>query len=105
MLSDGAPLARQVFVDRTSQARMCNVVHAVRWGGHVAPEQLVRALGTSFDLPEVAGDRKVDGLIVARLEVQERVILDGAPIPAEENAAAEEVQRPCDILAAPSCHY
>ncbi len=55
-----------------------------RMGGYrpVAARKLMLALRTGFDNAELAIDRKVDGLMVADLEMQEGVILDAAPIAA-----------------------
>src|SRR5690606_22813403 len=41
-----------------------------------------------------------DGLMVADLEMQERMILDATPVPAEKRIAADEIDRPRDIAAA-----
>ncbi len=57
-----------------------------RMGGHrqVAAGELVLALGAGLDALELAIDGELDGLVVAELEMQERVVLDGAPVAAEQ---------------------
>ena len=36
-------------------------------------------------------DRVVDRLVIAELEMQERVMLDGAPVAAEQSVRADEI--------------
>ena len=48
----------------------------------VAARQLVLALRAGLDPREPVRDRVVDGLVVAELEMQERVVLDRAPVAA-----------------------
>src|SRR5262249_14289308 len=50
-------------------------------------------------------DRVFDGLVVAQLEMQARVVLDGAPVAAVEAVAADHVQRAGDrFFATPRDH-
>src|SRR4051794_13552141 len=44
-------------------------------------------------------DGVLDGLIVTQLEMQERMMLDGAPMPSIERVGADEVQGACDPAA------
>src|SRR3954470_4406681 len=62
----------EIVAHRAAQRRIGDVVR--RMGGlrQVAARQLVLALGAGLDHPEAARDRKVDGLVVADLEMQER---------------------------------
>ena len=64
-----------------------------RIGGlrQVAARELVLALGAGLDARELVRDRVLDGLIVAELEMQERVMLDRAPVAAVERVAADEI--------------
>ena len=48
----------------------------------VAARELVLALCAGLDAREPVGDRIIDGLVVADLEMQERVMLDCAPVAA-----------------------
>ena len=57
----------------------------------IAARQLVLALGAGLDARELVGDRVVDGLIVAQLEMQERMVLDGAPVAAIDRVGADEI--------------
>ena len=77
-------LADQIVRDRPAQPRIGDVVG--RMGGHrqVAAGELVLALGAGLDPLELPGDGEIDGLVVAELEMQERVVLDGPPMAAEQ---------------------
>ena len=55
------------------------------------------ALGTGLDAAQTVTKGKVDGLIIAQLEVQARVMLDTAPVAPEERVAPDEVERPGNI--------
>ena len=68
-------------------------------GRHVAARDLVLALGACFNPRYFVGDRIIDGLVVAELEVQERMMLDRAPVAAEQGMRAEKVDGPCDPAA------
>ena len=52
-----------------------------RIGGdrQIAARELVLALGAGLDARELVLDRVFDGLVVAELEMQERVVLDRSP--------------------------
>ena len=63
------------------------------------------ALRAGLDARELALDRKVDRLIVAQLEMQERVVLDRAPVPAVERVAADEVDRARDVAPGAFRHH
>ena len=77
-------LAHQIVGDRPAQPRIGDVMRRI--GGHrqVAAGELVLALRAGLDALELVLDREVDGLIVAELEMQERVVLDRAPVAAEQ---------------------
>ena len=62
-------------------------------GGHrqVAAGELVLALGAGLDASQFLRDRELDGLVVADLEMQERVVLDRAPVAAVERVRADEI--------------
>ena len=49
------------------------------------------ALGAGLDARELALDGVLDRLIVAELEMQERMMLDAAPVAAEQRIGADEV--------------
>ena len=56
-------------------------------------------LGAGFDSFQPIGDRIVDSLVVADLEMQEAMIFDAAPITTKKRIAAYEVQCACDRAA------
>ena len=50
-------------------------------------------------------DGKVDGLIVANLEMQERVMFDRAPVAAEQGVRADEIDGAGDPAAVAPGHH
>src|SRR5262249_22129711 len=68
---------------------------------NIAPRDLVLALRTGFDPGQAMRDRVFDRLIITELEVQKRVVLDGAPMPAIERVRADEVDRSRNEAARP----
>ena len=71
----------------------------------VAARQFVFALRAGLDPGQLVLDRVVDGLIIAELEMQKRVVLDGAPVAAIDRVAADEIDgagNPAAGAAAPS---
>ena len=68
----------------------------------IAARQLVRALGAGLDPRQAMSDRPFDGLIIAKLEVEERDVLAGAPVSEPVSARVEgcETERvSCDRIA------
>ena len=55
------------------------------------------ALGACFDTGKLMGNRVVDGLIIANLEMQKRVMFDRAPIAPVQAIATDDVQRARDV--------
>ena len=80
-------LADQIVGDRPAQPGIGDVMG--RMGGHrqIAARELVLALGAGLDALELAVDGELDGLVIADLEMQERVVLDRAPVAAEQRVA------------------
>ncbi len=64
---------------------------------HVAARQLVFALRTGFHSFQTLGQREIDRLMVADLEMQKRMILDAAPVPAVKRVRADKVDRTGNI--------
>ena len=60
--------------------------------GQVAAGDLVRALRAGLDAAEAALDGEFDGAVVAQLEMQEGVVLQTAPVAAEQRIAAHHVE-------------
>src|SRR5262245_66598596 len=85
-------LALEEIVDRPPQRRIDDVVRRIGRRRHVAARNLVLALGAGLDAGELVLDGVLDGLVVAELEVQGRVVLDWPPFAAEQRVRAAEVE-------------
>src|SRR5689334_12146843 len=62
----------------------------------ISARELMLALRTGLDDLQPVLDREIDRLIVADLEMQERMMLDRAPVAAEQGVGADEVDRARD---------
>src|SRR6516164_5604876 len=71
-------------VRRPRQAAIRNVMRRVSCGRQIAARDLVLALRAGLDARYFMGDRIVDRLIIAELEVQEWMMLDRAPMTSEQ---------------------
>src|ERR1700722_14668497 len=76
-------LALEVIVDRPPERRIRNVVRRIGDVRQVAAGELMLAPGAGLDAGELAGDGVFDRLVIADLEMQERMVLDRAPMAAE----------------------
>ena len=85
--------------DRPAQSRVGDPVGRVDGGGQVATRDLVLALGPGLDAATGRGRWRVDGLVIAELEMEEGHVLERAPLAAEERVAADEVERAGDPAA------
>src|SRR5690606_2465165 len=72
--------------------------------GPVAPGQLVLTLGPGLDNFEATLNGEVYRLMITDLEVQERVVLDTAPVAAIECVRTDEVDGACDVAAVAPGH-
>ena len=81
-------LALEIVGDRAAQAGIGDVVRRIGGGRQVAARDLVLALRAGLDARELVRDRVVDRLVVAELEMQERMVLDRAPVAAEQRVAS-----------------
>src|SRR6476661_237962 len=86
-----SPLADEIVCDRAAQPWIGDVMGGMGGNRQIAAGELVFALGTGLDALELAIDGELDGLVIADLEMQERVVLDGAPMAAEQCVAADEI--------------
>src|SRR5262249_42234814 len=77
-------LALEIVGDGAAQAGIDDIVRRIGGDRQVAARQLVLALGAGFHPVELAVNREVDRLVIAQLEVQERVVLDRPPMAAVE---------------------
>ena len=62
-------------------------------------------LGSGLDAGKLVLDGVLDGLIIAELEMQERVVLDRAPVPAEQRVGADEIDGAGDPAAIALGHH
>ncbi len=74
VLGDRCAFVFEIVGDGTSQALMRDVMRRPGRAGKIAAQELVPALGAGFDARRAARDRKIDGLVIAGLEMQERNI-------------------------------
>src|SRR6202171_6595780 len=84
-------LTPEILVDGAAQTGVGDVVRGISGLRQVAARDLVFALRAGLDGFEAAPDRKVDGLIIADLEMQERMMLDRAPVAAERRIGTDEI--------------
>src|SRR5579872_6450563 len=101
---DRDPLMPQIVGDGPLKPRVGELVRRIREGGPIAARELVLALGPRLDPPQAAGEREVDRLIIADLEMKERVVLDRPPVAAVERVVAEKIDRAGDIASRPARH-
>src|SRR5664280_2538833 len=94
-----SPFAGEIFRNRPAQARIGDEMGGIGRVRQVAARQLVFALRAGLDPLELVGDRIVDGLVIAELEMQERVVLERAPIAAIKRVRPDEV---CLLYTSPS---
>ena len=72
---------------RAPQAGVGDVMRRIGGLRQIAAGDLVLALRAGLDAFRAPRDRKIDGLIIANLEMQERMMLDRAPVAAEQRVA------------------
>src|SRR6266403_994634 len=63
-----------------AQIGIGDVMRGIRDLRQISARQLVLALRAGFDRLQSALDREIDRLIIAHLEMQERVMLDRTPV-------------------------
>src|SRR5665213_3482539 len=83
-----AAFTGEIFGDRALEPGMGDVMRRIGRVGQVAARELVLALGARLNAREFVLDRVFDRLIVADLEMQEGMVLDGAPVAAVERVGA-----------------
>ena len=89
-------VALEKVLHRAREFRMREPVRRIRLDRQQASKQLVLALRAAFEYLQAARDRVFDRLVIAALEMKQRQLLDGAPVPAVEGAAVGKKQRRCD---------
>src|SRR5262245_17955826 len=84
-------LAPEEVLDRAPQCGIGDVMRGIGGRRHIAARDLVLALGAGLDPGELMLDGVLNRLIIAEFEMQERMVLDGAPVAAEQRVRADEV--------------
>src|SRR5207237_6848122 len=74
------------------EPRVAESVGAERLRRQEAPRQLVLPSGASFEGPQAPRDAVLDGMVEAYVEVQEGVLLEGAPVAPEEAILRGDVE-------------
>src|SRR5215470_19344086 len=88
---DMTALVLEEVGDGAAQRRIGDVMRRMRRYRHIAARDLVLSAGAGLDAGELVLDGVLDRLIIADFEMQERVLLDAAPVAAEQRVGADEV--------------
>src|SRR5258708_9061481 len=89
-------LAPEVLAHRAPEARVDEVMDAVRQRRQEPAHPLVLAARARFEARDLALDALFDRVVIANIEVQKRVFLGRAPGAAVERVGAREVERARD---------
>ena len=73
----------EVVGDSATKTGVSNVVGGMRCDREVATRQFVFALSPGLDLFKAVNNGKIDGLVIANLEVEEGMVLNTAPVSPE----------------------
>src|SRR5688572_13066964 len=90
---DALAFALEVVLDGAREARVGEPVGGKRLDRHQSAEDLVLSLRAALEDLQAAADRVLDRLVVAALEMQQRHVLERAPIAAVEGLAVEQEER------------
>src|SRR3984893_9418825 len=90
-LGDIGAFMPEIIRYRAAQIGIGDVMRRIGGLGEIAARDLVLALRAGLDGFQAAPDLKVDGLVIADLEMQERVMFDRAPVAAEQRVGADEI--------------
>src|SRR3954463_3897037 len=93
---DALTLTLEVVLDGAREACVGQPVGRERLDGHQPAEDLVLALRAALEELQAPADRIFDGLVVAALEMQQRHVLDRAPVATVDRRAIDEEERGCD---------
>src|SRR5665213_3996561 len=91
-----SPLARQIFRDCAAKARIGDEMGGVGGVRQVAARELMLSLRAGFDPFQLMHNRVIDRLIIAELEMQERMMLERTPVAAIDCIRTERIDRPGD---------
>src|SRR5216684_1181152 len=101
---DVGALAPQIVGDGAPQGRIGDMMGRIGHDRNIAPRDLVLALRPGFDPGKPMRNRIFDGLIITQLKVEERVMLDGAPMASIERMGADEIDGTGNETSRPSGH-
>src|ERR1700730_18137995 len=104
LVLDHLALAREELGDGPAERRIGDPVSTVGWHRQIAALDLVWTLGAGLDALQSAGDRKLDCLVIAALEMKEFVLAVAAPIAAVDGILAEQVERAGNVVGAAPGH-
>src|SRR5579864_1322256 len=91
LLGHEGTLVLEEIRDRPPQRRIRDVVRRIGGGRQIAAGDLVPTLRARLDAGELVLDGVLDRLVIADLEMQERMMLDRAPVAAEQRPRSDEV--------------
>src|SRR5580698_1744092 len=93
---DIGTLAPQIVRKRAPKIGIGDVVRGESSLRQISPRDLVLPLRAGLNRLQATADRKVDGLIIADFEMQERMMFDRTPVAAEQGVGADEVDGACN---------
>src|SRR6476660_4765025 len=102
---DIGALLPEIVVDRAPQAGIKDVMRRISRRRHIAAGNLMLALSARLDARKLVLDGILDGLIVAKFEMQEWVVLDGSPMATKQGVAADEIDSARDPAAIAPGHH
>src|SRR6516165_7531469 len=102
--ADISTLARQEIIDRAAQRRIDDIMGGVGRRRQIAAGNLVLALSTGLDPVKLFLNGVLDCLIIAELKMQEGMMLNRAPVTAEQGVGTDKIDRAGDPSAVALCH-
>src|SRR3982074_1611932 len=97
--------ALEIVRYRSAQVGVGDVMRRIGGLRQIAARQLVLALRARLDGFQAAPNRKLDRLVIADLEMQKRMMLDRAPVAAEQGIGADEIDGAGDPAAPTPGHH
>jgi hypothetical protein len=98
------PFADQIVLDRPPQRWIGDEMGRMGSDRQVTAGKLVFALSACLNPGELGGDGELDRLLIAKLEMQERVVLGCAPVTPVECVGTDEIDRTGDPASGTSGH-
>src|ERR1700722_17552096 len=84
-------LAPEIIRDRAAQIGVGDIMRRISGLRQVTARDLVFSLRARLDRLQAALNGEIDRLVIADLEMQERMMLDRAPVAAEQRIGADEI--------------